>query len=388
MASDESIFQPRVRTSAGLKPSQETLNAFLKGTGKAGGGLHIKDLTAYHGLLTENEAFQKRSHDEQQRDLAELIFFNVIDHSRFTNSTLLSEVVLYKYHLHTLNALDFKHPAAFIKSAEHEMSRLNAKKINDVLRMSRLQEMIAERKKILAALKVQWTELTAELRQIALYVRDNLVKIEKRCDAALVILSDPEACRTKELELIEDIKAHFKEYIKDALHRGQITKQDLEQAKKEAEELLAEMSKLVKDDTGAMTKLYGAVRDHVKKAATEIAVLLIDLESKKGKGVEENRTLYAQIEQVLVSLITDFQFDRGVTPVRTKDAHREIATAKRKELVECLLEQVQTERRGRVDRRAGRDRRKSNDPDYKGPERRKNEDRRAGRSRRRTTSSS
>ncbi|HUI44645.1 MAG TPA: hypothetical protein VL122_01475 [Nitrospirota bacterium] len=384
MTINKPIFDNRTDFDESIQPAPEELEAFLANAGKEGGGEpRINDLAAYRRLLKEVDDFvQRQATDDAVADIRQRILFGVLDHTQFVNPVLLSEVELYAYHLHRLESLDFKNPSAFIKSAEHEIGRLSTKRINDVMRMERLQQMIAERKKILAMLKKQWLQIAPELRRIALYVRENLVRIEKLCEMSVVILAEAGIGRTKEKQLIEDVNNYFKDLLKRALHHGKITKEKLEKARDGVEMITSELSILINEDGNALTKWYETIHDHVKATSQDIAVVLADLESKKGGTVLENLSLFKQLEHLLVSLLLGCRLEINQAGNGPGTRHDSILNAKRTEMLDYLFGQVQKERRARKDRRTQPDRRKANDPNYRGPERRRGGDRRSGKGRR------
>lgn len=345
--------------------------------------MHGDDLTMYRDLLKDVQMFEL--HQQQgalPQDFREKMFYGVLSHSQFVNAALKSAVEEYKYLLNALITVDFKKPMAFIRSAEEDMSRLNEKNEDHAVRLARLRGMVAERKKTLEALRNRWAALTEELSNIALYISDNLVKIKKLCEAAIVVLVDFQIERKKENQLIEDVKTHFKDHLKDSLHRGPITKEYLETVKKDVAALSKEIPVLLREDVYALTRLFEAIHDHTKRIAQEIDTLMAQIKSKKNSSYEDGRELFSQVGQVLVSLISDYRFELKTAEIRTETAHRNILLEKRKEALYHLLELVQKERRTHRNRRMGEDRRKSRDATYKGPERRSGKDRRSGRDRR------
>ena len=384
MAIDKPIFAPRTKLNEKLRPTQQALHSFLENMNKDGTlVLHADDLERYRKLLHLVEAFERvKAQAVGQVDLRDQLYFRVLSHTRFINPSLPAEVELYKYLHHSLAVLQFEEPMEFIQSAQKSMAKLNVKKIDDVMRMARLKQMVAERQKILDELKKRWVELTSELRAIALYVREGLVRIEKICGASVAVLANEDAVLRKEQQLIEDVKAYFKERLKSALHGGQVTKQDLEKAKQEVDELSREIADIVREDVESLISAYDAIRDHTKKSEIELAVLLADIESKKSGTLSEKRELYKRVEQTLVSLVKDYRLELRSSKLSIKPAHVGIVSGKRKELHDYLFELVQKERRARPDRRTPKDRRKTVDPNYRGPERRQTKDRRGVKGRR------
>ncbi len=305
------------------------------------------------------------------------MLYGALGHAHLTDTALLSAVVLYHYHLHALAMLDFKGPASFIGTAEKEMGRLNKKKIGDVMRMARLQEMIAERKKILDGLKKQCTEIAAELRRIAQYVRDNLVRIEKLCTASVVILAEVDIGKHREKQLIEDVKAYYRAKFKEGLRGGKATVRVLENAKKELDWLAEETTVLLRDDAEALTRLYETLHDHMKDALIKLDALLSGFESKKSGNLQEIMELLKGGGQTLIAFLSGCRIEPPRTQVPVDSAHRNIIREKRREMLDYLLEALRKERRVRKERRSFQDRRKNTNPNYAGPERRKKERRSA-----------
>ncbi len=328
MTINKSIFGLRFRSQAEIHPSQEELRIFLESVKKKGGQeIHGNDLAKYRELLKD-----------MQQDIRDKMFYGVLNHSRFVNPALKSAVEQYKYLLHTLINLDLKKPKVFIR---------------------------------------RWTALAEELSNIALYVRDNLVKIAKLCEASIVILLDFQIERKFENQLIEEIKTYFKEHLKDSLRHGPINKQYLETVRKDVGMLSKEISAILRDDIFALTGLYEAVYDHTKKITHEIDTLMAKIKSKKQKNFKNDTELLKQVEQALVSLISEYHFELTSTEIRAETAHEDILLEKRKKTLDHLFELLHKERRSPSNRRTGKDRRRSNDPNHKGPERRREKDRRS-----------
>ena len=335
MTINKSIFGLRLQSHPELYPSQEELRAFIGSIKKKDGHeAYGNDLTTYDELLKE-----------MKQDFRGKMFYGVLSHSRFVNPALKSAVEQYKYLLQVLKTLDFKKPKVFIR---------------------------------------RWAALSEELSNIALYIRDNLLKIEKLCEASIVFLVDLQIEKKFEHQLIEEIKTHFKEHLKDSLHQGPITKQYLETVKKDVSILSKEVSAIFRDDVFALTGLYEAIHDHSKKIVHEIDTLMANIKGKKEKSFEDDRVLLEQIEQVLVSLISNFHFELTAAEIRTETAYKDILLEKRKEMLDYVFELLHKERRSRSNRRKGEDRRRFDDPNHKGPERRSGKDRRSKKNRRKS----
>jgi len=386
MIIDKSIFGLRFRSNAELHPTQQELSGFLESMKKEGRReVHGDDLSTYRELLKDVQVFEHHQmQDSVRQDVRSKMFYGVLIHSRFVNPALKSAVEQYKYLLRTLLALDFKKPAVFIQSAEKEIRTLNPKNQDHAVRLARLRDMVDARKETLGTLKRRWAALAEELSNIALYIRDNLVKIEQLCEASIVILVDLQIKRKKEDQLIEEIKTHFKDHLKDSLHQGPITKQYLETVKKDVGILSKEISATFREDVFALTGLYEAIHDHSKKIVHEIDTLMANFRGGKEKSFEDDRVILEQIEQVLVSLISNFHFELTAAEIRTETAYKDILLEKRKEMLDYVFELLHKERRSRSNRRKGEDRRRFDDPNHKGPERRSGKDRRSKKNRRKS----
>jgi hypothetical protein len=383
MTKDTSIFSLRFGSNEELAPTREELDVFLKSPKEEGRReLHGNDLAAYRELL---EAVEARV-QHQQRYAAPLsfrdkMFYGVLGHSLFFSPVLAFEVEQFKYHLHTLLTLDLRKPASFIKSAEAEMSRLNPKKRDDAVKLARLHTLVEEREITLALFEKRRAALVRELGDIALYIRDNLIMIEKRCEAAIVILVDLQISRKKEQSLIEEMKSHFREQLRDSLRAGPVTRQYMETVKQDVARISTEISSMVREDVYTLTRLYEAVHDHAGKSAREIGTLMAETGRVEKKGIEDYQRLFAKIEKVLVSLISRYRFELQPAIIRSETAHEDILLIKRKELLDHVFELLKKERRSRIDRRAAEDRRKSTGLNSS-TERRKGQDRRSGKKRR------
>jgi hypothetical protein len=225
-------------------------------------------------------------------------------------------------------------------------------------------------------------EPAAELRRIALYIRDNLSRIGRLCEKSIVVLAETGIGQQKEKQLIEDIKNLYKVKFKEALHRGNTSRQDLENAKEELDLLTTEMSIHAREDADVLTQSYETLLEQVKRTVQELDAVLAQIEHNKSGSVLESTELFKRIERVLISLLSDCRIDPKPSGIHTDTPHAGILRNKRREMLSYLFEQVRKERRVRKDRRSLLERRKINKPDYAGPERRRNKERRTAGSRR------
>ena len=372
MPADKSIFGLRFGSNEELQPTQEEVKAFLatrKGAGRQ--ERHADDLAWYCKMLGRVAAFEHgRQQGEFPEDLRERMFYGVLAHSSFFNSSLKSAIEQYKYHCHALLTLDFRKPTVFIEAAEEEMSRLNPKKRNEAEKLARLRGLADERRQTLETLAKRWEERARELRHVARYIGGNLVRIEKLCEGSIVVLVDLQIARREEDRLVAEIKELFKERLRDSLYSGKATKAQLEAAKKDVAVLSGEISAFLREDIFVMTGLFESVHEHAKKAADAIGALMTQIGDTKNTGIEDEGKLFARIEQVLVSLVSECRFELKAAVMRTETAHEDVLLGKRSQMLDHLLELLEKERRARRERRSGEDRRKFSDPGFKGPERR------------------
>ena len=333
MTTNKSIFDLRFQSHPELYPSQEELRAFIESIKKKGGQeVYGNYMATYDELLKD-----------MQQDFRRKMFYGVLSHSRFVNPALKSVVEQYKYLLQALKTLDLKKPKVFIR---------------------------------------RWAAFAEELSSIALYIRDNLLKIVKLCEASIVILVDIQIEKKFESQLIEEIKEHFKEHIKDSLHHGPIADQYLESVKKDVGMLSKEITAILREDVYTLQNMYESIYNHSKKIVREIEALIDKFKGRKGKNFEDDWRLLEQVEQALDLLTSDYHFDFTVTEIHTETAHEDILLEKRKEMLDHIFDLLQKERRSRNNRRTGEDRRRSNDPNHKSPERRSGKDRRSKNNRR------
>jgi len=384
MTNDNPIFGLRFGSNADLIPTQEDLSLFLASTKKSGRReLHGKDLVKYDHLLEELAEFESGQAEEKPpQNLRDKIFYGVLGHSQFITPALKLAVEQYKYHLQALSLLDFRKPTAFIATAEKEMGRLNPKKKDEAAKLARLRGMVEERKQLLDALTRHRATLVQELGFIVRYIRDGLVKIVKLCEASIVILVEFHLSQQEEKRLVEEIREQFKERLRDSLHQGLVSRQELEIAKRDVGILSKELSALLREDIYSLTGLYEAIHGHAREIIHEIDVFMAEIDRKKTRSRDEEQELYESVERVLVALVSKYHLSLKMSPVRSATADERMLLDKRMAIVDRLFELVKKERRARKDRRLGEDRRKFNDPNWKGPERRAGNDRRSGRNRR------
>jgi hypothetical protein len=380
MAVDRSIFGLRFGSNPELTPSREELGSFLEKTFKAGTRqLYSSDLTVYGDLVGKLIAFDQDMQRSTARSLREAMFYRVLGNSQFAHPALMLAVGQYLYHLHALGQIDLRKPAAFIRAAEEEMGKLKPKRKDDAVKLARLQGMVEERKRTLDGLQKQMKALIGELRHIMVYIRDNLVRIQKLCEASIVVLVELQLSQKEEKRLIDDIRERLRERTADSLYGGADSTAFSEQ---DAAVLSKEMAALIRQDIYALSGLYESIHDHAADVVQKLDLLLKEVDVVKARSIDEERELFARASTVLAYLIAGHRFDLKTTEFRSETAYGDLLDDERKEMHSHLFDLLEKERRTRTERRTGRDRRVFWESASKGPERRNQKDRRTGRGRR------
>ncbi len=378
MTIDKTIFGLRFGSSEEIAPARSDLDAFLDSRKKERSPeLHGDDLVAYREMLDHFAAYEDRQlHAIGRQDFREQIFYGAVGHSCFFNTSLKLAVEQFKYHAHAYAQLDLRKPAVFIQSAEEEIASLSANRKDDAARLARLRDMVEERRNTLAALRKNRELLFEELAGILGYVADNLTKIKILTEASITVLAEIETSNSEASRLIDDIKAHFKEQLKDELRNGPVTRERLEEAKRDADALARGVEAIVHEDIASLTRLYTAIHEHVAKYAGELSALAETIAAVPENSVEEGKTLFARAELLLVALVSDYQFPVKTAVIPADSPHRDILAEKRKDMIDRVFDRLRRDRRSRHERRSGNDRRILSDPELRMPNRRISKDRR------------
>lgn len=376
MSRNDALFGIRFGSNEELYPSKEQLRTFLESP-KPGGGRHGADLEPYRKLMADYAAFEARKNQSAEAiDFRERMFYAVLGHSCVLNQAVPVSVEQYKYHVRALEPLEFRKPKSFVKAAEEELRTLDPKKKEQAIRMTRLLDLLDERKAVVERMTRVWMTVSEELLSIIDYLRDNLVKINRTCGMTLDILKDEALAHRETERLLEDIKTQFKEQLKDALHRGAMTRQQLEAVQRDVTVLLQETSALARRDVAALKKLYQALFDHTGRVASGLDALLARYRAQPARAFETERELFLKAESLLVALVSELSLEMYASVTRSATPYVNVLAEKRLELFERLFEQIRKDRRAVSDRRISSDRRKFKDPEYTGPERRSGKDRR------------
>jgi hypothetical protein len=378
MTKDKNIFGPRSSAIPKLRPTLQQVTDFLDDTPKqAGGARHATDVIRYLKLLHRIEKYEIRKQAAcDGQDARERMLLEALSRSGYMNEALLLAVGEYKYHLHTLAALDFARPEEFIRTAEAKRRKLSKTRIIDVERMIRLDERVAERKKILKGLGERWKGRAEELRGIARYVKDNLARVELMCRRCIGVIVEHEMGRSVERQLIEDIKGRFREQLKSELGRRKVTRTEAEKAREEADAIAAGLKRTITVDLFRMAGTFEAIHDHVNRIGGELAVPLDELLAGTLAMNQGTFALFRRIERALVALVADYPAQLDPEMARAGAAAPALVEEQRQIMLDRLFADLQRERRARKDRRELKDRRKAQDPNYSGPERRSGRNRR------------
>lgn len=334
---NNSIFSLRFGSNTKLEPSHDELMSFLESRKDGSSERHRQDLDSYRQLLTAVATYKTGG----SGSFYDKMLYAVLEHSSFAKPALKSAVEQYKFHLNTLSRLDFRKPAAFINSAEQEIGRLNPKKKEEAMRIERMRGMIEQRKQSLESQKKLWLDLSGELNHIISYISENLLRIEKLCEQTIGIFVNEQIDRKKELSLVEDIKTHFKERLREALHRGTIKKKDLEAAKEEVAALSTRTADFVRSDIYTMTQLYEAIHEHVGKVVKDIGGLIEEIRGKKHASLEEDLELYRRGERQLLFLLSGWRFDVKAAEIEPGTDQDKLLIEKRRETVDHLVDLLQ-----------------------------------------------
>ncbi len=337
---NSAIFSLRFGSNAEIHPSAEELRHFLESRKEGAAGLQGDDLAPYWELLTAVAAY-KRNGTEAFRDK---MLYAALSNSHFAKPALRSVVEEFKYHRHSLSGLDFRKPAAFIKSAEEEIARLNPRKKEEAARIERMRGMMEERRAALDKQKKRWKDLSDELGQIIGYILENLSKIENLCGKSIAVLESEKVDRKKEQSLIEDIKTEFKERLKDLLHQGTIKPQDLDAAKEQVADLSKRTADLIRSDIFTLTRVYETIHGHVRKITGDLRAVAARIEAGRQKSLEENLQLYQEAENILVALITGCRFEVEAAEISATTENDKMLVEKRREFFDHMVDLLQSVR--------------------------------------------
>jgi hypothetical protein len=334
------IFGLRFKSNEVLQPAPVDLSDFLASPRASGvPGRHVDDLAAfihYSELVESYERDQKQGFG--RLDLGERRLLGVLSHIGFFKPAFRVAIEEYKYHARQLVLLDFNKPESFIRSADEEIAKFNPKKRDDQQKIARLQDLIKQRRKDLEILTKRRRMVAGELYHIAVYVRDNIEMVQRLCESAIAHLAKLQVGGEKTGQMIDDLKEQFKVQVREHRQLGSITPEYLEAVKSEVAQLSQRLSQSVLEDIYLMTRIYEGFYDHVKNNAGRLGDLLGWADRVRKKDGNDEDVLFARIEEVLVSLISDFRIEvkPDVLPVEP-GRHEDLLLEKRRELLDHIF---------------------------------------------------
>ncbi|OGW28320.1 MAG: hypothetical protein A2X56_02760 [Nitrospirae bacterium GWC2_57_13] len=334
----ETIFGLRFSANESIQPTNEELRLFLEGPRADGkSGCHRDDLAAFDGLLQRIETFeQKHGQVVDQPGWQERKLLGVLAHSRFFRPSFRAAVEQFKYQAHALENIDLRKPTAFIRSAEEEIAKLNPKK--DEAKMARLKELVEQRNRDLDGLRKRWPLLVKELNDISLYIRDGLAKITNLCEAAITTLVSLQVKGEKKDELVEDLKRHYRDRVRDDLQVGPVTKEYLAQLQGEVAALSQQLSSGVLQDFYFMTELYEQIHEHVNQSSARIEKLNSRIAAGKRQDLEADKRMIRELNGVIAALVSPLPFESGGGTAEPAEQQEKILFEKRREMVDHVFD--------------------------------------------------
>lgn len=337
---DTFIFGLRFKSDESLQPSADDLAVFLGSPRTPGApGTREDDLEVFIGHQKRVEAYEQGlARGLGWLDFSERLLLGVLSHTRFFRPALRIAIEEYLYHHHEFLQLDFNKPESFIRSAEDEMGRLSAGKKDDQQKIARLQALIDQRKKDLAALTKRRRVMVGELCHIAAYVLENLEKVRQLSEDAIALLARLQAGGDKTVQLIEDLKAYFKDEVREYRQMRMVTPEYLESVKTEVAKLSQLLTGQVRGDIVAVTGIYENFRVH----AVKNTVLLRDLISRaelarKNDGARDVQ-VFTEIESALIGLISEFRPGmKAPEQAGAGERHEDLLREKRREFLDHIF---------------------------------------------------
>ena len=335
-----SIFGLRFKSNEELQPSPADLSAFLESPRASGApGRHVDDLAGfihYWELVETCEREQKQGFG--RLEFGERRLLGVLSHTGFFKPAFRVAIEEYKYHRHQLVLLDFNKPETFIRSAGAELGKLNPKKRDDQQKTARLQDLVRQRRKDLEVLQKRRRRIAGELYHIAVYVRDNIVMVQRLCESAIARLAKLQVGGEKTGQMIEDLKEQFKEQVRERRQLGSITPEYLESVKAEVAQLSQRLAQSVLEDIYFVTRIYEGFHEHAKNGAGRLEDLLGWADRVRKKDGNDEDLLFSRIEQALVALISEFRVDaKPAGQPGAPDQHEELLLEKRRELLDHIF---------------------------------------------------
>jgi hypothetical protein len=188
--------------------------------------------------------------------------------------------------------------------------------------------------------------LTGELCHIAVYVLDNVERVRQLCEDAVARLARLQAGGEKAGQLIEDLKAHFKDEVRDYRQMGMVTPEYLESVKAEVAQLSQFLIQQVHEDIAAVKSIYEALRGHAGKNTALLGELIARAENIRKSETSRDTGPFTDLEHALIALISDFQPD-GKPPelLGAGVRHEDLLRDKRREMLEHIFVMLREQRK-------------------------------------------
>ena len=194
--------------------------------------------------------------------------------------------------------------------------------------MARLKELVEQRNRDLDGLRKRWPLLVKELNDISLYIRDGLAKITNLCEAAITTLVSLQVKGEKKDELVEDLKRHYRDRVRDDLQVGPVTKEYLAQLQGEVAALSQQLSSGVLQDFYFMTELYEQIHEHVNSR----------IAAGKRQDLEADKRMIRELNGVIAALVSPLPFESGRATAEPAEQQEKILFEKRREMVDHVFD--------------------------------------------------
>lgn len=339
---DSKLFSINLSLNSDIQPSLEELNQFLNSpSGQPASKKHRDDFTSYLHDIKAIEDFESPTESKNRYSLDEQKILGVLSCSQFFNHSIRFAIELYKYHNSKLRELDFKKPRAFVRAVREELAGLDPKRSADQKKIADLQARLDKRNQDIDALEKKRLELTAELKNIALYVRDFLARIQGLCEYSIAALGEPQLAKEMEQAMIEELKEQYKGDLREQRALGPLSRETAEKKKEDFVRHSEELVPLVLQDRHSLRGLYEQILDHVNKYASKVDAPVRNIEAKKGSDFEHERYALGKIEEDLVLIISNYQFAPKEHGETNSGEGADLVMGKRKEMMLRLLNFLQ-----------------------------------------------
>lgn len=188
--------------------------------------------------------------------------------------------------------------------------------------------------------------LTGELCHIAVYVRDNIVMVQQLCEDAIARLVKLQVGGEKTGQLIEDIKALFKDQVREHRQLGTVTPEYLESVKAEVAQLSQRLTQLVLGDIAAVAGMFEELYEYAKKNSALLSELIGRAERAWKDGTVRDNQAFTRLERVLVALISEFRPDvKAPAQAGAGERHGDLLRDRRREMLDHIFQTLREQRK-------------------------------------------